>query len=169
MQRIAFCMDRKNGDGCVAAFLGQILKTAGYTTACLVGTGKKREHLRISCKAVSRKIWESLGEEPTQASTKKKLELLEQKNPQILFTMSTEKGYGAYELAEMVRGFQPNVTAVDSPEEALEIARLFAGEGQTTTSEMPLLLIVCPRELQEKMRKVISDWKMPHSWPHQKL
>lgn len=336
MQRIAFCMDRKNGDGCVAAFLGRILKAAGYTTACLVGTGKKREHLRISCRAVSRKMWESLGEEPAQTSTKKKLELLEQKNPQILlwigegeewekipkedtawkifwenqwivqsgkvwhgvrkqrfdylgpgkliknveldmpgdwqventataialayaisleipgtgidekkirkgianthcegcleqlrnrpsiwmdraaspkaaellwnsvkriagnrpvigilglerkeetaeflkefcppaqilFTMSTEKGYGAYELAEMVRGFRANVTAVDSPEEALEIARLFAGEGQTTASEMPLLLIVCPRELQEKMRKVISDWKMPHSWPHQKL
>lgn len=336
MQKIAFCMDRKNGDGCVAAFLGQILKAAGYNTACLVGTGKDREHLLISGRTVSRKKWESLGEEPAHASIKEKLELLEKKDPQILFwigekeewekipkedtawkifwenqwnlqlgkiwhgvrkqrfdylgpgnllknveldmpgdwqventataialayaisaevpgngidekkirkgianthcegcleqlenrppiwmdraaspksaeilwnsvkriagnrpvigilglerkkeaeaflkefcpstqilfTMSAEKGYGAYELAEMVRGFQPNVTAVDSPEEALEIARLFAGEGQTAASEMPVLLIVCPRELQEKMRKVISDWKMPHSWPHQRL
>ena len=328
-------MDRTSGDGCVAAFLGQILKAAGYTTACLIGRGKDREYLLLSGKAVSRKMWESLGEEPSQASVTEKLRLLAQKEPQLLlwmgkeedlkagirentewkifwerqwniqlekiwhgirkqrfdylgpgnalkgveldmpgdwqvenaataialayaihaevqegilpekkirrgianthcagcmeqlgnrppiwtdrasdrnaahilvdsvrrvagerpvigilgmerkgetegfleefcpstqivFTMSTENGYGAYELAERIQKIQPNVTAVDSPEEALEIAGLFAGEGQTTGNEMPVLLIVCPRKMQEKMRKVISDWKMPRSWQHQR-
>ena len=335
MQKIALCMDRTNGDGCVAAFLVQILKAAGYTTACLIGKGKDREHLLLSGKPVSRKMWESLGEEPSQTSLTEKLRLLAQKEPQLLlwlgeekdleksirenaeweifqekqwsielgkvwhgirkqrfdylgpgkavkgveldmpgdwqvenaataialayaihaevgegilpekkirggiantrcagcleqlgnhppiwtdrasdrnaahilvdsvkriagqrpvigilgmerkgetegfleefcpaaqivFTISTENGYGAYELAEQIQKIQPNVTAVDSPEEALEIAGLFAGEGQTIGNEMPVLVIVCPRKAQEKLRKVISDWKMPRSWQHQR-
>lgn len=324
MQKIAFRMEKENGDGCVARFLCQILKTAGYRVACLIAGGEEREYLLIQGRPISRKQWEVLGEETASAGIMDKLKLLETQKPQLLLwigtaavqeevlkketgwiriavqdvssrigkvwhgvrkqrfdyeelpstklkevelnmpgvwqvenaatalslllnpaiqergirvteqqirrgiartvcegclqvqgnrpmlildrgangeaarllwesverivrnrpvitilglkrtaiqeteellrtlcppaqtvlTMSVTGGYRAYELAEQVKEFQPNVTAVDSPEEALEIARLFAGAGQTNDAGMPVILIVCPRELQEKIRKI---------------
>ena len=331
MKKITLQMKKEQGDGCTAAFFCNIFKAAGYRSACLVAEGKEREHLLVSGRTISKKQWETLGENPEQASIQKTLGLLESQNPevlfwigtgkmqqailneeqewlcireeeltyslekvwhgvrkqrftyekdgkkikdmeleqpgdwqvenagramalafaiqtvcpelvitekaihkgilnthsegcletlenrpliltdrasnqvsarilwesadrilgkrpvigilglerkeekdvkdflqelcpgmQMLFTVSVPGGYSAYELAEQVKEVQENVTAVDSPEEALEIARLFA-MGQTTTAEMPAILLVCPRTLQEKFRRIISQRKKPRS------
>lgn len=331
MKKIAFQIKKEQGDGCTAAFFCNIIKAAGYRSACLVAEGKEREHLLVSGRPLSKKQWETLGENPEQASLTEKLQLLESQNPefllwigteeiqrlilqeeqewlcireetltyslekvwhgvrkqrfhfekdgekikdmeleqpgdwqvenagramalvfaiasqcpeitvtekairkgilsthsegcletlenrpliltdrassmtsarllwesagrmlgnrpvigilgleqkeekdvqaflqtlcpemQMLLTVSVPGGYSAYELAEQAKEVQENVTAVDSPEEALEIARLFA-MGQTATAEMPAILLVCPRILQEKFRKIISQRKKPRS------
>ena len=50
---------------------------------------------------------------------------------EFIFTVTSpnkERALPAFELAKQIREYNPNVTATDSVEEALEMARLMAGE-----------------------------------------